>query len=114
MPISLPSSRSWGCRKPAPCWGRGALPWSTDPTKHTRIRSLINGVFTPEFAENMRGHTQQIVDELIDRVEHTGQMDIVGHLARPAFSATSRSRGASKRARTSLPHSPQRGAKRKD
>ena len=55
----------------------------TDPPKHTRMRNLISGVFTPQLAENMRGRTQEIVDELIDEVEGSGRMDLVGDLAYP-------------------------------
>ena len=55
----------------------------TDPPKHTRMRGLISGVFTPALAENMRDRTQEIVDELIDDVERSGRMDLVGDLAYP-------------------------------
>ena len=55
----------------------------TDPPKHTRMRGLISGVFTPALAENMRDRTQEIVDDLIDGVEGSGRMDLVGDLAYP-------------------------------
>ena len=55
----------------------------TDPPKHTRMRGLISGVFTPALAENMRDRTQEIVDELIDRVERSARMDLVGDLSYP-------------------------------
>ena len=55
----------------------------TDPPKHTRMRNLISGVFTSDLAENMRGRTQEIVDELINDAEERGRMDLVSDLAYP-------------------------------
>ena len=55
----------------------------SDPPDHTRLRSLVNKAFTPRVVENMRPHIQQIVDDLLDRVQDTGQMDLIEDLAYP-------------------------------
>lgn len=54
-----------------------------DPPDHTRLRGLVNKAFTPRRVEAMRPHIQQIVDELLDRVQHTGRMDVIRDLAFP-------------------------------
>ncbi len=55
----------------------------SDPPDHTRLRSLVNKAFTPRVVENMRPHIQQIVDDLLDRVEDAGRMDVIEDLAYP-------------------------------
>jgi pimeloyl-[acyl-carrier protein] synthase len=55
----------------------------TDPPKHTRMRTLVGKVFTPRLAANMAGRIQAIVDSLLDRVESTGQIDIIKDFAYP-------------------------------
>ncbi len=55
----------------------------SDPPDHTRLRSLVNKAFTSRAVEGMRTHIQQIVHDLLDRVQPNGQMDIIEDLAYP-------------------------------
>ena len=52
-----------------------------DPPDHTRLRGLVNKAFTPRVVENMRALIQQLVDEMLDRVNDQGQMDVMTDLA---------------------------------
>ena len=54
-----------------------------DPPDHTRLRSLVSRAFTPRVVEAMRPHIQEIVDELLDRVEGARGMDVIEDLAYP-------------------------------
>lgn len=54
-----------------------------DPPNHTRLRRLVSKGFTPPAIERLRPHVQELVDELIDRVEANGAMDLIADLARP-------------------------------
>jgi len=50
---------------------------------HTRLRSLVNKAFTPRIVAGMRPRIQAIADELLDRVEGQGKMDLVEAYAFP-------------------------------
>ena len=52
-----------------------------DPPDHTRLRGLVAKAFTARRVESMRPRIRQIVDELIDRVEPEGGMDVVRQFA---------------------------------
>jgi cytochrome P450 len=54
-----------------------------DPPYHTQLRGLVNKAFTPRMVERMRGHIQQIVDNLLDTIQARGQMDVIHDLAYP-------------------------------
>jgi pimeloyl-[acyl-carrier protein] synthase len=54
-----------------------------DAPAHTRLRSLASAAFTPRRVEVLRGHIQEIVDSLIDKVENQGRMDLIADLAAP-------------------------------
>lgn len=54
-----------------------------DPPDHTRIRGLVAKVFTPRRIERLRAHVQALVDEALDRVAPTGEMDVIDDLAFP-------------------------------
>ncbi len=54
-----------------------------DPPYHTHLRGLMNNAFTPRRVEKMRPYIQRIVDELLDRVQAHGQMDVIHDLAYP-------------------------------
>ncbi len=41
---------------------------TTDPPEHTRLRSLVQKAFTPQFIERLRDDVQQIADDLVDRI----------------------------------------------
>ena len=48
-----------------------------EPRKHDRVRALISRAFTPRSVELREERIQEIVEELIDRVEGAGRMDVV-------------------------------------
>jgi len=54
-----------------------------DPPDHTRLRSLVHKAFTPSLVEQMRSRTQAIADNLLDRVETLGEMDLIKDFALP-------------------------------
>ncbi|QBD74932.1 cytochrome P450 [Ktedonosporobacter rubrisoli] len=54
---------------------------NADPPEHTRLRQLVSKAFTPRMVEQLRGRIQQITDELLDRVEAHGQMDLIADFA---------------------------------
>ena len=54
-----------------------------EPPDHTRIRNLVQKVFTPQTVEKLRPHIQQIADKLIDQVIDLGQMDLLRDFAVP-------------------------------
>jgi cytochrome P450 len=47
------------------------------PDKHDRVRALISRAFTPRSVELREERIQEIVEQLIDRVEANGRMDVV-------------------------------------
>ena len=54
-----------------------------DPPDHTRLRTLVNRAFTPRVIENLRSRIQQIVEQLLDRAQDAGAMDVIADLAYP-------------------------------
>src|SRR5271163_2451160 len=54
-----------------------------DPPAHTRLRNLCASAFTPARVAVLRGHIQDIADNLIDRFIRKGIADIVADLAAP-------------------------------
>ncbi len=52
-----------------------------DPPDHTRLRGLVVKAFTARRIEDMRPRIQSIVDDLIDRVEKNGRMDLIEDFA---------------------------------
>ncbi|ULL18732.1 cytochrome P450 [Paenibacillus sp. H1-7] len=56
---------------------------SVDPPDHTRLRRLASKAFTPQMIEGLRPRIQQIADELLDRVEGQGRMELVADFAYP-------------------------------
>jgi cytochrome P450 len=54
-----------------------------DGDDHRRLRRLVTRAFTPRMVEQLRPRIQEIADELIDRVEARGEMDVVEEFAFP-------------------------------
>ncbi len=54
-----------------------------DPPEHTRLRQLVSKAFTPRMIEQLRPQIQRLTDELLDRVEPRGQMDLIADFAGP-------------------------------
>lgn len=55
----------------------------SDPPEHTRLRALVNQVFTPRRVAAMAGSIQATADELLDRAAAAGEMDLIGAYALP-------------------------------
>ncbi|MBW4511117.1 MAG: cytochrome P450 [Scytonematopsis contorta HA4267-MV1] len=55
----------------------------SDPPRHTRIRKLVSGVFTPQVINGLKSLIQCYADELIDAVINIGRLDIVDDFATP-------------------------------
>jgi cytochrome P450 len=56
---------------------------SVNPTDHRRLRRLIQKAFTPKMVEELRERVEEIAHELLDKVEHKGQMDLIEDFAFP-------------------------------
>jgi cytochrome P450 len=54
-----------------------------DPPDHTRLRAAVGRAFAPRTVEALRPRIQALVDELLDRVQGTGRMDVIADLAAP-------------------------------
>lgn len=54
-----------------------------DPPAHTRLRSLVNKVFSAKMVENIRPAIFTIADSLLDQVQARGEMDLVDDFAFP-------------------------------
>jgi hypothetical protein len=62
---------------------RGQFMLLTDPPKHTRLRKLVSKAFTPRAIGAWRPRIEAVTDELLDRVEARGEMDLIADLALP-------------------------------
>ena len=56
---------------------------TVDEPDHRRLRGLVSRAFTPRYMEDLRPRVQEIADELLDRVEGRGGMDVVEDYAYP-------------------------------
>jgi cytochrome P450 len=54
-----------------------------DSPDHTRLRALVHKAFTPRLIEQMRDQIQVLTNELLDRVELKGSMDLIADFALP-------------------------------
>ena len=54
-----------------------------DAPMHTRLRDLASAAFTPAKVEVLRGHIQEIANDLLDRVQTRGRMDVIAEFAAP-------------------------------
>jgi cytochrome P450 len=54
-----------------------------DPPNHTRLKTLVNKVFSPRLVENLRPAIAHIADDLLDRIHLKGTMDLVEDFAFP-------------------------------
>jgi cytochrome P450 len=55
----------------------------TDAPDHTRMRNLVNRAFTPRMVDGLRPRIESLVEEQLDRVAPTGEMELVQDLAYP-------------------------------
>ena len=51
------------------------------PEKHDRVRGLISRAFTPRAVTERQGRIREVLEQLIDRVEPEGRMDVVHDFA---------------------------------
>jgi cytochrome P450 len=54
-----------------------------DPPDHTRLRALVQQAFSPRLVEGMRGRIVMLANELLDRVQRRGRMDLIADYALP-------------------------------
>lgn len=54
-----------------------------DPPDHTRLRKLVLKAFSPRLIEKMRRMITELVNELIDKVQDKGQMEMISDFAFP-------------------------------
>lgn len=52
-----------------------------DPPDHTRLRTLVHKAFTPRMIERLRERAQVITDDLIDKAQANGGMDLIDEFA---------------------------------
>jgi pimeloyl-[acyl-carrier protein] synthase len=63
--------------------GRSPSILTSDPPAHTRLRRLLNTVFSPKAIADLRPRAQALVDRLLDEVKNEGTIDFVAALAYP-------------------------------
>ena len=56
---------------------------ATEPPDHTRYRKLVSRVFTARAVEELRGRTEQIATELLDRIDPRRPVDLVATYCSP-------------------------------
>jgi cytochrome P450 len=54
-----------------------------DPPDHTRLRRLVSQAFTPSAIERLRTGIEQQVDDVLDRAQRRGEIEVVDDLAFP-------------------------------
>ncbi|MBV9008672.1 MAG: cytochrome P450 [Verrucomicrobia bacterium] len=54
-----------------------------DAPAHTRLRGLASAAFTPQRVKALRAHIQEISEQLLDRVQGRGSMDVIADFAAP-------------------------------
>ncbi|HCI80796.1 MAG TPA: cytochrome P450 [Ktedonobacter sp.] len=54
-----------------------------DRPDHTRLRALVHKAFTPRLIEQMRDQIQVLTNELLDKAEPKGRMDLIADFALP-------------------------------
>ena len=54
-----------------------------DEPDHRRLRTLVSKAFTPRYMESLRPRVQLLADELLDKVQAQGSMDLVKDYANP-------------------------------
>jgi cytochrome P450 len=75
--------QSMSAMNAAPTFLSGRTMVSVDEPDHSRLRGLVSKAFTPRFIEGLRPHIQDIADELLNRAQPKGEMDLVHDYAYP-------------------------------
>ncbi|WP_445283566.1 cytochrome P450 family protein [Streptomyces sp. DSM 118148] len=55
----------------------------SDPPKHTRLRRIVQGAFTPRRVESLRPRIQQVTEELLERIPTDASVDLLPNFAFP-------------------------------
>ncbi|MEN3586415.1 cytochrome P450 [Streptomyces sp. ZYX-F-203] len=55
----------------------------SDPPKHTRLRRIVGGTFTPKRVEALRPRVQEITESLLDRLPASGPVDLLPEFCFP-------------------------------
>jgi cytochrome P450 len=63
--------------------GPGQFVLQQDAPNHTRLRKLMSQAFRPRATERLRARVETLVEELLDRAEERGEMDVIADLALP-------------------------------
>ena len=66
----------------APFSTTGSRSTNVEPA-HTRLRRLVNNAFSPRMVANLGPHIEQLVGQMLDRVQTAGSMELVRDLAFP-------------------------------
>src|SRR5579875_1904711 len=85
-PRSLGVSSSFGrntATSDAPTFFTDKTMLTVDEPDHRRLRMLVSKAFTPRYIESLRPRVQEMADELLDRVQDQGQMELVADYAFP-------------------------------
>ncbi|MBW7458424.1 cytochrome P450, partial [Paenibacillus sepulcri] len=56
---------------------------TTDPPRHTDLRSLVNRAFTPKAVAALEPRIEEIANELLDKNANTGELDLIRDFAYP-------------------------------
>ncbi len=56
---------------------------TTDPPRHTQLRSLVSKAFTPKAVAALEPRIERIANELLDQVASAGRMDLIQDFAYP-------------------------------
>src|SRR5579859_1153704 len=67
----------------APTFAQERTMINVDEPDHSRLRNLVSKAFTPRYIESLRPRIQVLADELLDRVQPQGTMDVVQDYAYP-------------------------------
>lgn len=54
-----------------------------NPPDHTRLRGLVYKAFTPRMVEQLKEMIQRVTDQLLDKVQDKGEMELIADLAYP-------------------------------
>ncbi len=81
--VNNPLGHSTAGTSDAPTFFTAKTMLTVDEPDHRRLRMLVSKVFTPRYIEGLRPRVQQIADELLDRVQAQGQMEVVADYAFP-------------------------------
>lgn len=56
---------------------------TVDEPDHLRLRKLVSKGFTPRYIEGLRPRIESLANELLDKVQDKGEMDLIGDFAYP-------------------------------